>query len=274
MALYKTVNPTRLWLNNNMINSHTTFEFKQYTSKGIELIPTNIANESSVSLSVNGKIWLTFQCTPDYLEQLAVGFLFNERFISKIEDVVTIQVCDKRDNVDVWLNHEAVKPETWRRSTGCHGGITNIDLDQENIEPILSHSPLHINQILSLITSFLNNQQPHSETGGVHTSAIADGETILFYQADIGRHNTIDKIAGRLLMEGITPLLPILLTTGRVSSDMMQKAIRLRTPYLISMRSTSSDSIRLANEWGITLLSGARKVRVNAFSHSERIIVE
>jgi FdhD protein len=274
MVLYKPVHHTSLWLNNNMSNSHTTFEFKQYTSKGIEMIPTNIAVESPVSLTVNGKIWLTFQCTPDYLEQMAVGFLFNEGFVRNIEEVASIQVCNKRDNVDVWLNHEAMKPETWRRSTGCHGGKTNIDLDQENIEPILSHSPLHINQILSLISSFLNNQPPHSETGGVHTSAIADGETILFYQEDIGRHNTIDKIAGRLLIERITPVLPIILTTGRVSSDMMQKAIRLRTPYVISMRSTSSDSIHLANEWGITLLSRARKMRVNAFTHIERIIVD
>ncbi len=257
-----------------MSNSHTTFEFKQYTSKGIELIPTNIAIETPVSLTVNGNIWLTFQCTPDYLEQLAIGFLLNEGFIKKIEEVASIQVCEKRDNVDIWLNHEAAKPETWRRVSGCHGGTTTVDLNREKIEPNLSQSPLHINQILGLVTSFIYNQPPHSETGGVHTSAIADGETILFYQADIGRHNTIDKIAGRLLMEGITPLLPIILTTGRVSSDMMQKAIRLRTPYLISMRSTSSDSIRLANEWGITLLTGARKMRVNAFTHIERIIVD
>jgi FdhD protein len=257
-----------------MSNRHKTFEFKQYTSKDIELIPTNIAIESPVALTVNGKIWLTFQCTPDYLEQLAVGFLFNEGFVRKIEEVASIQVCEKRDNVDIWLNHEAVKPETWRRSSGCHGGTTSIDLDQEKIEPILSHSNLHIDQILSLVTSFLYNQPPHSETGGVHTSAIADGETLLFYQVDIGRHNTIDKIGGRLLMEGITPSLPIILTTGRVSSDMMQKAIRLRTPYVISIRSTSSESIRLANEWGITLLTGARKMRVNAFTHIERIIVD
>jgi FdhD protein len=257
-----------------MRNSHTTFEFKQYTSKGIELIPTNIAIETPVSLTVNGIIWLTFQCTPEYLEQLAVGFLYNEGFIKKIEEVASIHVCDKRDNVDIWLNHEAVKPETWRRVSGCHGGTTTVDLDREKIEPNLNLSALHINQILGLVTSFIYNQLPHTETGGVHTSAIADGETILFYQEDIGRHNTIDKIVGRLLMERIIPALPIIMTTGRVSSDMMQKAIRLRAPYVISMRSTSSDSIRLANDWGITLLSGARKNRVNAFTHPERIVVD
>jgi FdhD protein len=257
-----------------MMNSRTTFEFKQYTSSGIELISTNIAIESPVSLTVNGKIWLTFQCTPEDLEQLAVGFLFNEGFVRKFEEIASIHVCDQKDNVDIWLYHEAVKPETWRRTSGCHGGTTTIDLDQDKIEPVLDPSPMHIDQLLSLITFFLDNQPPHSETGGVHTSAIADGEKILFYQDDIGRHNTIDKIAGRLLMEGITPKLPIILTTGRVSSDMMQKAIRLRTPYVISMRSTSSDSIRLANDWGITLLCGARKMRVNAYTHPERIILD
>ena len=129
-----------------MMNSRTTFEFKQYTTSGIELISTNIAVESPVSLTVNGKIWLTFQCTPEDLEQLAVGFLFNEGFVRKFEEIASIHVCDKKDNVDIWLNHEAVKPETWRRTSGCHGGTTTIDLDQDKIEPVLDPSPLHIDQ--------------------------------------------------------------------------------------------------------------------------------
>ncbi len=136
---------------------------------------------------------------------------------------------------------------------------------------LIQHA-LSVAKLLSLISSFQDNQPPHSESGGVHTSAFADGEKIIFYQEDIGRHNTFDKIAGRILMDKIDPMIPIVLTTGRVSSDMMQKAIRLRTPYIISMRSTSSISINLANDWGITLICSARKTRFNVFAHQERIL--
>ena len=257
-----------------MNSSHSPIAFKQYSTEGIDTLNANVAIESPVSLTVNGKIWLTFQCSPDYLEQMAVGFLFNEGFLKSMKDVSSIHVCDKRDNVDIWLEYAAEKPETWRRTSGCHGGTTSTDLGKDQINPILDPAPLSIRQIWQLIGSFLDNQPSRLEAGGVHTSALSDGENILFYQEDIGRHNTFDKIAGRMLMDGINPSLPIILTTGRVSSDMMQKSIRLRSPYLISMRSTSSVSIELADEWGITLLFGARKSRVNVFTHPERISFE
>lgn len=263
-----------LWFNYSMNISHTTLAFKQYSENGIESVSATTAIEAPVSLTVNGKVWLTFQCSPDYLEQLAVGFLYNEGFIKSMKDVSNIHVCDKRDNVDVWLEYAAEKPETWRRTSGCHGGTTSADLEVDEIIPISEAPELSIANILELVGSFLDNQPPRSESGGVHTSALANGKNILFYQEDIGRHNTFDKIAGRMIMENIKPEVPIILTTGRVSSDMMQKAIRLRTPYLISMRSTSSVSIELARQWGITLICGARKSRVNVFAHENRILVE
>jgi len=252
--------------------NHTPITFSQYSINAIESITTNVAIEAPVSLTVNGKVWLTFQCTPDYLEQMAVGFLFNEGFVTNMDEIASIYVCEKRDNVDIWLNHAAEKPDTWRRTSGCHGGTTSTDLEKDKIEPINDPAVLSVEKLLGLITSFQDNQPPHSESGGVHTSAFADGENIIFYHEDIGRHNTFDKIAGRILMDKIQPKVPIVLTTGRVSSDMMQKAIRLRTPYIISMRSTSSISVNLANDWGITLICSARKNRFNVFSHPERIL--
>jgi len=253
------------------MNSHSHADYKHFTIDGVSIASANIAIESAVSLTVNGKLWLTFQCSPDDLEHLAVGFLFNEGFIHNMDEVESIHVCEKRDNVDIWLNHAAAKPETWRRTSGCHGGTTASDLQKDKIEPVPDRSRLTIHQIFNLIGSFLDNQPSHSESGGVHTSAFADGKNIIFFQEDIGRHNTFDKIAGRILMEKIEFQVPIILTTGRVSSDMMQKAVRIRTPFLISMRSTSAVSIDLAKKWGITLLSGARKTRVNVFSNDQRI---
>lgn len=250
---------------------HFRTGFQEFTTDGVSIASANIAIESPVSLTVNGIMWLTFQCTPDHLENMAVGFLFNEGFIQNMDEVESIHVCEKRDNVDIWLNHAAVKPETWRRTSGCHGGTTSSDLEKDIIEPVPDSSRMSIHQIFNVIGSFLDNQPSRSESGGVHTSAFADGENIIFFQEDIGRHNTFDKIAGRILMENISFQVPMIITTGRVSSDMMQKAVRIRTPFLISMRSTSTISIDLAKKWGITLLSGARKTRVNVFANEQRI---
>ena len=72
--------------------------------------------ETPVSLTVNGDVWLSFMCTPIDLEAMAVGFLFNERLITTIDEIASIRLCSTGDNVDLWLNHQIEKPALWKRS--------------------------------------------------------------------------------------------------------------------------------------------------------------
>ena len=248
------------------------FEFIQVTPSGIEPKSSKIALETSLSLSVNGENWLTFQCTPENIEELAVGFLFNEGVIQKIDEIVTINMCESGDNIDIWLDHSAARPAFWIRNSGCYGGNSSKHGYELSIEPVKPHNPLSVQQVFSLISTFLENQTPHSESGGVHTSAFAQGDKILFFKEDIGRHNTFDKIAGHILLENLPVTSATILTTGRVSSEMIQKAARIKATFLLSMRSPSAAGIELANEWGITLICSARNNRVNLFTHSDRVL--
>ena len=122
-----------------------------------------------------------------------------------------------------------------------------------------------------LIEMLFESQELYRETGGVHTSAISDGEKILIVAEDIGRHNTLDKIAGLCLMNNVWPQTRILITTGRISSEMLQKAARLQAPILISRTSPSSLSIEMAELYGITLIGYARRHRFNVYSNSQRV---
>jgi len=248
------------------------FRYQQFTPEGIEIIQSNIATEASVSLTVNGQKWLTFQCSPGELEALAIGFLYNEGFIRSMNEVDNIHVCANKENVDVWLTHSVQKPETWRRTSGCHGGTSSNDLEQDLFLPVNTPFVMSPDQIYKLMEQFLTDQMPHSKSGGVHTSALADGTLQLFQTRDIGRHNTVDKIAGRILLDKLSIEVPVIITSGRISSDMLQKAVRLRVPMIISMRSSSQMGIQLAEEWGITLISSARRGRFNLLSHPERIL--
>src|SRR5512137_203992 len=83
--------------------------------------------ETPISLTVNGENWLTFMCTPIMVEELAIGFLFNEGLISRKDELADVQVCEHGDNVDVWLSHAIDKPASWRRTSGCTGGVTAVD---------------------------------------------------------------------------------------------------------------------------------------------------
>jgi FdhD protein len=253
-----------------MEQAYKRIPIKRYKNGGHETADDGVIIEQAVSLTVNGNVWLTFMCSPIHLEELAVGFLFNEKIIASMEEVEDVRVCEHRDNIDVWLNRSVEEPSDWRRTSGCTGGYTTAVL--EEVKPVPSDNlRLSSNQVLGLITSLLQSQDIYRQSGGVHSSALATPSNILFQMEDVGRHNTLDKIAGRLLIENHRIDHPILLSTGRISSEMLQKAARIKVAVLISRTSPTSTSVELAEQLGITLIGYARGQRFNLYSHPERI---
>ena len=255
-----------------MITPQKAIHYERYEFKKWEPHDAETIVETPVSLTVNGEVWLTFMCTPVNLEAMAVGFLYNEGMIESMDEVEDVRVCEHGDNVDVWLNRTVEQPKSWRRTSGCSGGLTAVetlarvhvsfDVDKPKVQPeVIGH----------LIEMLFESQELYRETGGVHTSALSDGEKILIVAEDIGRHNTLDKIAGLCLMNDVWPQTRILITTGRISSEMLQKAARLQAPILISRTSPSSLSIEMAELYGITLIGYARRHRFNVYSNSQRV---
>ena len=243
------------------------YEFKKWESHDAETIV-----ETPVSLTVNGDVWISFMCTPTNLEALSIGFLYNEGIIQSMDEVADARVCEHGDNVDVWLNHPAEQPTSWRRTSGCTGGVTAVDLlAKPNISFNGNQPKVPPEAIGRLVEMLFESQELYRETGGVHTSALCDGEKVLFSAEDIGRHNTLDKIAGLCLMENVWPETRILITTGRISSEMLQKAARLSAPILISRTSPSSLSIEMAERYGITLIGYARRSRFNVYTNIQRV---
>src|SRR5215510_2247277 len=250
-----------------MITPQKAIHYERYEFKKWEPHDAETIVETPVSLTVNGEVWLTFMCTPVNLEAMAVGFLYNEGIIEKMDEVEDVRVCEHGDNVDVWLNRSVEQPKSWRRTSGCSGGLTavetlarvdvSLDPDTPKFEPEC---------ISSLVEMLFESQELYRETGGVHTSALSDGKVIVFSAEDIGRHNTLDKIAGLCLMNNVWPATRILITTGRISSEMLQKAARLQAPILISRTSPSSLSIEMAERYGITLIGYARTNRFNVYT--------
>lgn len=258
-----------------MIQAKRSTQYIQFRGDETEAIDVDVIVEQPVSLTVNGEVWLAFMCTPIDLEAMAVGFLFNEGLIQTKEEIVSVRACPSGENVDVWLDHSLEKPESWRRTSGCTGGVTSVDDKASSTyltESFYSNgTKMTPNQIGNLISLLFEAQDLYRHSGGVHTSALSDGREIIIATEDIGRHNTLDKIAGRCLLEGIGLERRILLTTGRISSEMMQKSARLGASVVVSRTSPSSLSIEMAEKWGITLIGYAHRNRFNVYAHSERI---
>ena len=251
-----------------------THYLKFYSGETIEA-NNRVPVEAAVALTVNGEIWTTFMCTPSQQEVLMLGFLFNEGIINTIEDIADIRVCEHGDNVDVWTVKRVEKPAKWRRTTGCTGGATAVDtisLPRPVFPP--SDSRITPQQITRLVSLLFESQELYKESGGVHTSALCGRAHVLLSAEDIGRHNTLDKLAG-LWLQGKAQWTAsdpkVLVSTGRVSSEMLQKAARMGVSILVSRTSPSSLSIELAKKWNITLVGYARRDRFNVYSHPERI---
>ncbi len=229
-----------------------------------------VIGEATVSLTVNGEVWLSFTCTPQHLDALAVGFLFNEGIIQKAEEIAAIDVCPKGSNVDVWLRRSVPRPTEWLRTSGCTGGVTTvhsmvsspIETKNEQISP---------EALLSLMDQLLESQELYHEAHGVHCSALSDGQKLHLTAEDIGRHNTLDKLAGRVLLENIRISPVIVLTTGRVSSEMLQKSARLSALAVVSRTSPTSMSVAMADSLGITLVGYARRSGFTVYTHPERL---
>ena len=242
-----------------MINPQKAIRYDRYEFKKWDTHEAETIVEAPVSLTVNGKVWLSFMCTPVHLEAMAVGFLFNEGIVESMDEIVDVRLCEHGDNVDVWLDRAVELPESWRRTSGCTGGVTAVDLlarpDVSFSGNRLEVQPEAIEHVVELL---FEAQILYRATGGVHTSILSDGEKIVMAAEDIGRHNTLDKIAGLCLMQNAWSQKRILATTGRISSEMLQKAARMDVPILISRTSPSSLSIEMAERYGITLIGYAR----------------
>jgi FdhD protein len=259
--------------------NHQTVPIHRFHKDRIHEDETGVIVESPLALTVNNETWLTFMCTPTEPEALAIGFLFNEGIITGMDDVADVRLCEHGDNVDVWLTHDAEQPAHWRRTSGCTGGVSAVDLliNNHSLQPSQLHGEqtpkLTTAQITNLMSHLLDSQDLYQLSGGVHTSALSDGKDILLVTEDIGRHNTLDKIAGLCLMKNVWPEQRILLTTGRVSSEMLQKAARIGAEAIVSRTAPSSLSVEMAERSGITLVGYTRRDRFIVYSHAERILI-
>lgn len=152
------------------------------------------------------------------------------------------------------------------------GGVTS---DQET-RAIPAAVPQHIytaETILNGMDQLLEVQQLYRETRGLHCSAISDGQSVRFLAEDIGRHNTLDKLSGMLLLQPGTLSHRMILTTGRISADMLQKSALLGASLVISRTSPTTLSIEHAQQLGITLVGYARRNQFSIYTHPERVLI-
>jgi FdhD protein len=237
-----------------------------------ESILGEVVDEALACISVNGQELATFMCSPNNLDLLAIGFLFNEQIISNLEEIRVLHVSKSDTCVDVWLKDEMAKmPERKIVTAGCGGGVTFDDLSK-HYEPIESGVQATPEQLADLMKKMHLGAALYHRARGIHTAVLADNNSVLLQVEDVGRHNCLDKLAGAALQQAVETKDHILLSSGRISSEMINKARRLQTPIVCSRTSPTALSVALAESWNITLVAYLRQRRMRIYSHPERVI--
>ena len=245
----------------------------RYLSIGIGApheVEDEIVEETTSCISVNGKELATFMCTPHNLDWLGVGFLFNEGIIQGMEDIATLHISDNHC-VDIWLTHDFSPPERLIVTAGCGGGVTFDDFSRQH-DPLtadVSATPVELAELMRYLHF---GAALYRRARGIHTGVLAGREGILLQVEDLGRHNCLDKLAGAALLQGIETRGNILLSSGRISSEMINKARRLETPIVCSRTSPTSLSVALAESWNMTVVAYLRQDRMRIYTHPERIL--
>jgi FdhD protein len=236
-----------------------------------------VVREFPLTIILNNQELVTLLCTPVHLDHLAVGFLSSEGLLKNKNEIKKITVDEKRGVVRLETTEDTERADelVFKRliTSGCGRGASFYSAaDAAEQIKVESKTSVSTAEIFELIEDFQHRSQIFRTTGGVHSAALCDNEKILFFSEDIGRHNAIDKIVGECFLKEIPTDGKIVLTSGRVSSEILFKIARRNIPLLISRSAPTDMSVKLAGELGVTLVGFARGKRMNIYANDWRIV--
>ena len=224
-----------------------------------------VVREQPVTVFVNGEKFLTLLCSPVKLEALVVGYLWMEKVIGALDEITRLEVSPVDGRAEVTLVCPVTLPTERILTSGCGGGIT-FRIDHRLFPRLASSLRVAPETLSSRMKDLFAAAVHYRETRGIHGAALTDGERLLVVAEDVGRHNAVDKVKGEALLRGIPTEDRILLSTGRVSSEMLLKAARMGVPLVASRTSPTEMAVALAEQLNITVCGYVRPDSLNLYA--------
>jgi FdhD protein len=253
-----------------------TYDVSEFREGGFRETQVKAIQEVPLTIYLNSKEIVTLLCTGKYPKFLAVGFLKSDGLITEPKQLKTVDVEEEPDRVRVSVEttHDPLESKHLGRSitSGCGKG-TNFERNVETIASTAVTAELSVTpeQILRLSAELDERSTLYRATGGCHNASLATPNRILLFREDIGRHNAIDMICGECFLESIPTNDKLIVSTGRIASEILLKTMRLGVPILVSRAAATRFSIDLARRTNMTLIGRARKERMVVYNHAGRI---
>jgi FdhD protein len=242
-----------------------------------ETVPTPIAGEHALTIYVDKREIVTLMTLGAAPEALAIGYLRNQRLIDSIEDIVAVQADWEVGAVAVTTRHGLTdldgRMQKRTVTTGCGQG-TVFGALMEDIENIRLRDDIRLSEatFYQLIDNVRRYESVYKQAGAVHGCALAAGADILMFVEDVGRHNAVDAIAGRMWLDAIDGSDKVFYTTGRLTSEMVIKCAQMQIPLLVSRSGLTQMGYEIAAKTGITMIGRATGKHYLLFSGAHRFV--
>ncbi len=237
------------------------------TEQGRSKTESLVIKEFSLTIVLNDQELVTLLCSPTDLQYLAAGFIQSQGLIKSKADIKNI-VIDSPGTVRIETKKRVdVSPRSVLTSSGGKGpGFT--DTPKVKIE---SHLKLSAALVFPLMNDFDQRSEIFKTTGGAHSAALCDATGMLVFNEDIGRHNAIDKVFGQCLLQDIATDNCFILFSGRISSEILLKVATRGIPVLIAKNAPTDVAVKLANDFGMTLVGFVRGKNMTIYANDWRI---
>lgn len=242
-----------------------------------ERIETAVTVERPLTLYLNAQEIVTMMTIGDYPDYLAIGYLLNQNML-KPTDVVTGVDYDEDLEVVVVRTEEhtnfEAKLKKRTQTSGCAQGTAFGDLMEALSEISLPRSVFRTSWLYRLTHAINTMPSLYLEAGAIHGCVLCREDQPLVYMEDVGRHNAVDKIAGWMFRHGENGADKIFYTTGRLTSEMVIKTVRMGIPVLVSRSGFTAWGVELARQCGLTLIGRAKGKRFVALAGEDRIVFD
>lgn len=237
-----------------------------------EQVQRHTVTEYPLRLRVNGNDLATLICSPHQLKYLLVGFFRLQGFIESLEDILAIEICNKYGMADIHISDELPEKLQPTLTSGCGTGIAyNLptSLLSDNRQQPRHYDTRSLLHLMSTLNDLTEHYRSH---GGIHSAAIGDLDgNLLLHAEDIGRHNTFDRVAGEAMYLGLDLQDKMLVTSGRVSTEMVAKAAKMGVGLIASRTSPTDKAVDLCEQAGITLVGYVRGENMDIFTHPQQL---
>jgi FdhD protein len=241
-------------------------------------IETAVVTERPLTLFLNGREIVTMMTIGDHPDHLAVGYLLNQNMLGPDDRIIGVDYDEEIETVVVRTDRETDFEDKLKKKTltsGCAQGTVFGDLMEKFEEVRLDPDAVLRTSWLYALTRKINTAPSlYLAAGAIHGCVLCEEDRPLLYMEDVGRHNAVDKIAGYMHLNAISPTGKIFYTTGRLTSEMVIKTVQMGIPILVSRSGFTAWGVELARQAGLTLIGRAKGRRFVALAGEERIVFD